>query len=54
MSARAAWCGRPGASPPSPASGLAVADSPDFELYDGRFATDRPGTVIDVHVLVVA
>ncbi len=35
-----------------PASGLIVADSPDFELYDGRFAPDRPGTVIDVHVPV--
>ena len=36
-----------------PASGLTVADSPDFELYDGRFAPDRPGTVIDVHVPVM-
>lgn len=33
---------------------LAVADSPDFELYDGRFAPNRPGTVIDGHVPVVA
>ncbi|MEE8628647.1 MULTISPECIES: hypothetical protein [Methylobacterium] len=54
MSARAAWCGRPGASPPSPALRLAVADSPDFELYDGRFAPDRPDTIIDVHVPVMA
>ncbi|TNC07147.1 AraC family transcriptional regulator [Methylobacterium terricola] len=36
-----------------PALGLAVADSPDFERYDGRFAPDRPGTVIDMHVPVV-
>jgi len=36
-----------------PASGLTVADGPDFELYDGRFAPDRPGTVIDVHVPVM-
>lgn len=36
-----------------PASGLTVADTPDFELYDGRFAPDRPGTVIDMHVPVV-
>ncbi|AWN53665.1 AraC family transcriptional regulator [Methylobacterium sp. 17Sr1-1] len=35
-----------------PASGLTVADGPDFELYDGRFAPDRPGTVIAVHVPV--
>lgn len=35
-----------------PASGLNVADGPDFDLYDGRFAPDRPGTVVDVHVPV--
>lgn len=35
-----------------PASGLRVADSPDFELYDGRFAPDQPGAVIDFHVPV--
>ena len=35
-----------------PASGLRVADSPDFELYDGQFAPDQPGAVIDFHVPV--
>ncbi|MEA1676163.1 AraC family transcriptional regulator [Nitrospirillum sp. BR 11163] len=35
-----------------PASGLAVADSPDFELYDGEFAPTRPGATIDFHVPV--
>ena len=35
-----------------PASGLRVADSPDFELYDGRFEPDQPGAVIDFHVPV--
>ncbi|MDE1148032.1 MAG: AraC family transcriptional regulator [Azospirillaceae bacterium] len=37
-----------------PASGLDVADSPDFELYDSEFAPTRPGAVIDFHVPVVA
>lgn len=37
-----------------PASGLRVADSPDFELYDGRFEPDQPGAVIDFHVPVEA
>jgi AraC family transcriptional regulator len=35
-----------------PASGLRVVDSPDFELYDGQFAPDQPGAVIDFHVPV--
>jgi AraC family transcriptional regulator len=33
-----------------PAAGLKVADSPDFELYDGEFSPNRPGAVIDFHV----
>jgi len=37
-----------------PASGLKVIDSPDFERYDDRFAPDRPGAVIDLHVPVEA
>ena len=35
-----------------PESGLKVADTPDFELYDGEFRPDRPGAVIDFHVPV--
>lgn len=35
-----------------PASGLNVADSPDFERYDGEFAPTRPGAAIDFHVPV--
>ncbi|MDB5438945.1 MAG: AraC family transcriptional regulator [Caulobacteraceae bacterium] len=35
-----------------PASGLKVAQGPDFEFYDGRFAPDRPGAVIDFHLPV--
>lgn len=35
-----------------PASGLKVADSPDFERYDGRFEPTQPGAVIDFHVPV--
>jgi AraC family transcriptional regulator len=35
-----------------PAAGLKVAQSPDFELYDGEFAPDRPGAVIDFHLPV--
>lgn len=35
-----------------PASGLRLVDSPDFELYDGQFAPDQPGAVIDFHVPV--
>lgn len=37
-----------------PSSGLRVRDQPDFELYDGRFAPNRAGAVIDFHVPVVA
>lgn len=37
-----------------PASGLKIANSPDFELYDGRFSPNRPGAVIDFHVPVEA
>ena len=37
-----------------PASGLAVADGPDFELYDGRFDPQKAGSVIDFHVPVKA
>ena len=37
-----------------PASGLRVVDSPDFELYDGHFAPDQPGAVIDLYVPVEA
>ena len=36
-----------------PASGLQVADGPDFEIYDGRFNPMQPGAVIDFHVPVV-
>jgi AraC family transcriptional regulator len=36
-----------------PASGFRVADAPDFELYDGRFAPTRPGAIIDFYVPVV-
>jgi AraC family transcriptional regulator len=35
-----------------PASGLKVVDGPDFELYDGRFDPQRPGSFIDFHVPV--
>ncbi len=35
-----------------PASGLTVADSPDFERYGGEFAPTRPGAVIDFYVPV--
>lgn len=35
-----------------PASGLRVADSPDFESYDGHFSPNQPGGVIDFHVPV--
>ena len=35
-----------------PASGLVVAETPDFEVYDGRFEPDQPGAVIDYHVPV--
>ncbi|UAJ09686.1 AraC family transcriptional regulator [Polymorphobacter megasporae] len=35
-----------------PASGLTVADSPDFERYDGKFAPIKPGATIDFHVPV--
>jgi AraC family transcriptional regulator len=35
-----------------PAAGLKVVDGPDFELYDGRFDPQKPGSVIDFHVPV--
>lgn len=35
-----------------PESGIRVADSPDFELYDGRFNPSQPGSVIDFHIPV--
>jgi AraC family transcriptional regulator len=35
-----------------PASGLKVADSPDFELYDGQFEPTRRGAIIDFYVPV--
>jgi len=37
-----------------PASGLKLADRPDFELYDGRFDPLKAGAVIDLHVPVQA
>ncbi|MFL6700528.1 MAG: helix-turn-helix domain-containing protein [Vitreoscilla sp.] len=37
-----------------PASGLKLADGPDFELYDGRFDPLKAGSVIDLHVPVQA
>ena len=37
-----------------PASGLKVAEGPDFELYDGRFDPRKAGSVIDFHVPVDA
>jgi AraC family transcriptional regulator len=37
-----------------PASGLRVVDSPDFEMYDGHFAPEQPGAVIDFYVPVDA
>lgn len=36
-----------------PEAGLTVAESPDFELYDGKFAPNRPGAVIDFYLPVV-
>ena len=35
-----------------PKSGLKLAGSHDFELYDGEFAPTKPGAVIDFHVPV--
>ncbi|HIV71677.1 MAG TPA: AraC family transcriptional regulator [Candidatus Aquabacterium excrementipullorum] len=35
-----------------PRSGLTVASGPDFERYDGHFAPDQPGAIIDFHVPV--
>lgn len=35
-----------------PASGLKLADAPDFERHDGEFAPTRPGAVIDFHIPV--
>lgn len=37
-----------------PGAGLKLADSPDFERYDGEFAPNRPGAIIDFHVPVEA
>ena len=37
-----------------PASGLELADGPDFELYDGRFDPLKPGSFIDFYVPVEA
>ncbi len=37
-----------------PASGLKIAETPDFERYDGKFAPTRPGAVIDFHAPVVS
>ena len=37
-----------------PASGLKVAEGPDFELYDGRFDPLKAGSVIDFHIPVEA
>lgn len=35
-----------------PATGLTLAESPDFELYDSEFAPTTPGAIIDFHVPV--
>jgi AraC family transcriptional regulator len=35
-----------------PASRLTVIEGPDFELYDGRFDPQKPGSFIDFHVPV--
>ena len=35
-----------------PASGLTLAESPDFELYDGKFEPTTPGVTLDFHVPV--
>jgi AraC family transcriptional regulator len=35
-----------------PASGLVVADGPDFERYDSEFVPTRPGAVIDFYLPV--
>jgi AraC family transcriptional regulator len=35
-----------------PGCGLKIAESPDFELHDGRSALDRPGALIDFHLPV--
>lgn len=35
-----------------PAAGMKVADTPDFEVYEGDFAPDRPGAFIDFFVPV--
>ncbi|MFC5342432.1 helix-turn-helix domain-containing protein [Brevundimonas staleyi] len=35
-----------------PASGLTLAESPDFELYDGEFEPTTPGVTLDFHVPV--
>ncbi len=37
-----------------PASGLAVVDGPDFELYDGRSDPKKAGSFIDFHIPVAA
>jgi AraC family transcriptional regulator len=35
-----------------PASGLTLAESPDFELYDSKFEPTTPGVTLDFHVPV--
>jgi len=35
-----------------PATGLTMAESPDFELYDSAFAPTTPGTILDFHIPV--
>jgi len=35
-----------------PASGLTVADRPDFERYDSEFAPTKKGAVIDFYLPV--
>jgi AraC family transcriptional regulator len=35
-----------------PAAGFQVADGPDFERYDGHFAPDRAGAVVDFYLPV--
>ena len=37
-----------------PGTGLILAETPDFELYDGEFEPTTPGAVIDFHVPVRA
>lgn len=37
-----------------PGSGLTLAESPDFELYDSKFEPTTPGVTLDFHVPVEA